>query len=78
MGPSCRHDRGLVRDRRDNADALPWRSILACSAACHAGFAAKAFRLRDDLINESLEEIQKLDLKDLPIKWEGEPDDEAA
>jgi phage terminase Nu1 subunit (DNA packaging protein) len=31
-----------------------------------------------NLINESLEEIQKLDLKDLPIKWEGEPDDEAA
>ena len=38
----------------------------------------KLFDCAMNLINESLEEIQKLDLKDLPIKWEGEPDDEAA
>ena len=38
----------------------------------------KLFDCAMNLINESLEDIQKLDLKDLPIKWEGEPDDEAA
>ena len=38
----------------------------------------KLFDCAMNLINDVLEELNKLDVKSIPIEWEGKPDDEAA
>ena len=65
-------DRQLMRQRYQNVPSL--------LAARHAMLDSpqKLFEASMSLINDVLEELTKLDVKTIPIEWEGEPEDEAA